>query len=86
MRQSRLTSEEIIKAEQEADERKRSRANGYSLMKVRDRGYAELRTYYSSPRAKMRWGVDDSNFFELTIGKEKAVFDAEEFRKYLRWV
>jgi len=60
-------------------------------MKDRDRGYARLQTYYNSPRdVVMKWGVDDSQLFELQVranGKTiNIVLDAEEFRKHLRWV
>jgi len=91
MRTTQLSGNEILAAEQAADDRRLHRNSGYSLMKDRDRGYARLQTYYNSPRdVVMKWGVDDSQLFELQVranGKTiNIVLDAEEFRKHLRWV
>lgn len=91
-RRGQQTGEEILRAEQAADARKRGRANGYSLMKERDFGVAEL-----SSGAVMSWHVpkptegdyvwryipEDS--FELRIKGKKYLFNTEEFRRALRW-
>lgn len=98
MRHAKVDAEEILKAEKAKDDRQRSRKNGYSMMSQRDAAYARLRNFNGGD-VIMQWhvpkeqredglgysGVPDG-MFSLKIGKELVVFDAEEFRKYLRWV
>lgn len=93
MRKSKLTPEEAQAAEQAADQRKSKRSQGFSLMSVRDRGWQEL-----SNGAVIEWPVDTpledfvprrivpDGYFLLTLGKESALFDADDFRRFLRWV
>lgn len=98
MRSSKLSAEEILKAEKAKDDRKRSRGRGFSKMRERDSGHALL-----SNGAWISWNIpgewsDEVNgistftgnnvppgMFLLQIGNEKKLFDAEEFRKWLRW-
>lgn len=104
MRHSKLTAEEILKAEQAADDRRRSRAKGYKKMRERDAGGARL-----SNGVIIEWGRDNQvwetetsdgkpitvvlagsgipeGMFRLTVGREVRLFNAEEFRRHLRWV
>ena len=93
MPKSKLTPEEIQEAEQLADKRRYHRGQGFKLMSVRDRGWQEL-----SNGAYIEWPTDaplkdyvprryiPAGHFVLTLGKESALFDADDFRKFLRWV
>lgn len=92
MRTSKLTAEEVVQAERSKDERVHSRAKGFAKMKERDAGVARL-----TNGVVMHWGQQDGAF-ALTIpsyhepGRSReveprmVVFDAEEFRRSLRWV
>lgn len=94
MRKSKLTAEEIEAAEMAADERKQNRKNGFSLADIRDRGWTRL-----SNGVIMEWWVEKEKRqeyiaypnipqgkFMLTIDGRSVVYDADDFRKFLRWV
>ncbi len=97
MRTAKLSEEDILRAEKAKDDRKRSRRRGYAKMEERDAGTARIRNYNGS-EVRMLWhipedrreeglcysGVSDGMFILEFAGK-KLVFDAEEFRKWLRW-
>jgi hypothetical protein len=100
MRRGSLSHEEIIKAEKAKDDRQRSRAKGFSKMHERDEGMALLsngaRMLWPVPEVwseRSTEGIQTANrervpegMFVLKIGNESRLFDAEEFRKCLRWV
>lgn len=102
-----MTFDEIQMAEKAKDDQKRSRAGGFGLMNVRDKGYQRL-----SNAVVMCWHVDkeagkqvggyyrdNGEWVELTtyprdvpegkflldIKGKILAFDAEEFRRFLRW-
>lgn len=97
MRVGNLTHEEILKAEKAKDDRIRSRNKGFSKMHERDAGEARL-----GNGVLMYWPVPDPEApdkgihvyprrvpegkFVLKLGDESYLFDAEEFRRHLRWV
>lgn len=93
MRKSRLTADEIEATERAADERKYRRGMGFDLMSVRDRGWADI-----GNGMIMEWPVDRTpadyearsvvppNHFILRTNKETLMLNADDFRKYLRWV
>lgn len=88
MRTSKLTSQDIEEAEKAADDRKHSRAKGFSLMGVRDRGWGRL--YELNGRdCVMIWGVKDElaadHLFKLLIDGKEYIFSVDEFQKWLRW-
>lgn len=97
MRVGKLTHEEILKAEKAKDDRIQSRNKGFSKMRERDAGEARL-----DNGVLMYWPVPEyeapdtgihvyprrvpEGKFVLELGDESYLFDAEEFRKWLRWV
>lgn len=97
MRASKLSIDEIVKAEKAKDDRQRSRAKGFSKMHERDEGMVRL-----SNGVLMMWPVPEPEYpdkgahvyprrvpegmFVLKLGDESYLFDAEEFRRSLRWV
>jgi len=91
MRYANKTEQE--KAEIAAAERADKRKHGFSLMAVRDRGWFKLSNgvgiiwHSEAPLEdyEARRYVPDGMFI-LKIGNEEAVFDKEEFMRYLRWV
>jgi hypothetical protein len=98
MKRSKLTAEEIFKAEKAKDDRVESRKRGFSKMEERDASYRKLRNYKGG-EVVMQWHIPDERreegiaysgvpegMFILKSEKETLVFDAEEFRKALRWV
>lgn len=94
MRRGNLSHEEIIKAEKAKDDRQRSRAKGFSKMRERDAGWGKLRDYARGSGVIMLWGfdhhADNSGVFKLVIDdgtrEIEVVLNAEEIRRYLRWV
>jgi hypothetical protein len=90
MRKAPKSEQEI--AEIEAAERQDRRKGGFGLMAIRDRGWGRM-----SNGTVMVWHVDreddgtlrhdvpDDHFMLIIDGKEK-MFEAEEFRRWLRWV
>lgn len=98
MRRAKLDADEIIAAEKAKDERQQSRKRGFSKMRERDASHARIRNL-AGQDVIMQWNIPDENrdegvaylnipdgLFALKVGKETAVFDAEEFRRSLRWV
>lgn len=93
MRKSKLTPDEMQAAEIADDKRKYHRGMGFSLMDVRDRGWAEL-----DNGARIEWPVDSpleeltprrvipNGHFVISMGKESALFRGDDFQKFLRWV
>lgn len=93
MRKSKLTAADIEAAEQAADSRRTARNQGFSLMEIRDRGWMEI-----ANGAIVEWPTDTElteyvprriipeGHFVINMGKESALFDADDFRKVLRWV
>lgn len=93
MRNSKITAQEVEAAEIAADERRRSRNNGFSLMSVRDRGWTRLNN-----GVVMLWPTDREPMpgeaitsvpkgkFVLVINGKSHLFDADDFQKSLRWV
>ncbi len=97
MRRGKLTSDEVLKAERARDDRLRSRKKGFSKMHERDAGMAVL-----DNGVVMHWPVVEPEFpdkgihtyprripegtFVLEIEGQNYLFNAEEFRKCLRWV
>lgn len=91
-RTSRLTAAEIEAAEKAADERRRSRSSGFSLMHDRDKGW-----HWLSNGALLQWHTDrqplegegitkvEPGKFLLTINGKTVEFDVDEFQKWLRW-
>lgn len=92
MRKTKLSEEEVLAAEKAADDRKRNRANGFSLMNDRDRGF---RTFDNG--ITMLWPTErelipgeartyvPSESFVLVVDGRNYLFDTEDFRKTLRW-
>lgn len=93
-RKGELTAEEVLAAEKAVDDRKQSRNRGFSMMKVRDRGAADLKDYAGHSQVRIEWAynrhVDAMGLFKLVIdrggNRNEIILDAEEFRKWLRWV
>lgn len=83
MRRSKLTEDEILKAEKAKDDRQHSRAKGFSKMKERDAGVAQL-----SNGMYMLWPprAPEGKFVLKRPCEQGEIFDAEEFRRNLRWV
>jgi hypothetical protein len=97
MRVGKLTHDEILKAEIAKDNRIQSRKKGFSKMYERDEGMVKF-----SNGVLMLWPVPEMEApdkgihvyprrvpegkFVLKLGDESYLFDAEEFRKCLRWV
>jgi hypothetical protein len=94
-RKSDLTFEEIQAAEKASDERRQSRAQGFTKMYERDAVMSRL-----SNGVLMLWHVDPSlvktsaggvhpyipdDKFMLVIDGKEHYFDTEDFRKSLRW-
>ena len=56
----------------------------------RDLGYARLIDVNNHKSVEMFWDFDpkatEDGIFRLKVGKEDVFLDAEQFRKYLRWV
>ena len=72
-----------------AEDRRRTKRNGaFQVMKIRDRGWVVLRDIKGS-EVIMIWGtpeLDAANCFKLRVHGKEVVLDAEEFRRFLRWV
>lgn len=99
MTKTKLTTDEIIEAEKAKSDRVESRKRGHAKMKERDQGWVRLSNgvlmEWSIPGG---WSeeiggisvsignhIPEGNFL-LKMGKETKLFDAEEFRRWLRWV
>jgi len=83
---SQQEKKEILEAD-----RRTKRTKGFALMSVRDQGYARLRDYNQGESVTMDWNIPGENKFLLHLESNSKhdeinlVFDAEEFRKWLRW-
>lgn len=84
------------KLEIEAAERTDRRKGGFELGKVRDRGWGTLHDI-TGREVVMLWHPVErlpglaydkvpDNHFGLVIDGKKVIFEAEEFRRLLRWV
>ncbi len=99
MRQAKLTQDEIMAAEKAVDDRQRNRNKGFRKMHDRDAGQHRFKNgvviEWPVPSA---W-TDEINGIATRIGNaipegkfvlkfngRSVAFDAEEFRKQLRWV
>ena len=88
----KVTQSEQERKEIEAAERAEKRSHGFELMAVRDRGWFKLSNgvgimwHSDEPLAdwEARRYVPDGMFLLNFDGKE-AIFDKEEFMRYLRW-
>lgn len=92
MRKSRQTVAEIEAADKAADDRKSSRSRGFSLMDIRDRGWARLETGQA-----ILWHVDTDladnevrdyvpkGKLKLVTDKQILMLDADELGRYQRW-
>ena len=88
-----VTKTDQEKAEIEASERSDGRNGGLALGKVRDRGYYRMSNgvgiVWHSDRelqeGEARRIIPDGKFVLNIEGKE-ALFDKEEFMRWLRWV
>ena len=94
MRKAKADENEILAVEKAKDDRRRQRARGFKMMDVRDSGWnrfsngTEILWYV--PEERREEGVAymqvPDGMFVLKIGNKTALFDAEEFRRSLRWV
>lgn len=88
----KLSRDEILAIEKAKDERQRNRRKGFSMMTVRDKGWARLSNgtamlWHSEAPLKpgeVRRNIPEGSFV-LVMGGEERLFDAEEFRRWLRW-
>lgn len=92
MKRTQLTGEEILKAEQAADARRKHRAGGFRLMKDRDAGSHRLSNgvlmNWHTPKPEGEnwiWRYIPEDSFELEVDGKRILFDTEEFKKWLRW-
>lgn len=93
MRKTKLTMDEILTAEKAADNRKRSRKQGFDKMHERDQHWKRLSNdtimlWYVHPDQRnpgLAYEFIPEDGFALIIGGKKYVYDTEEFRRWLRW-
>jgi hypothetical protein len=98
MRHGNQSADEILAAEKAKDDRQKSRKRGYGLMTTRDQGQVVLtngvKMYWPVPRQEPPPGYKGvwvypraipENQFILDVDGKEIIFDAEEFRKWLRW-
>ena len=81
------------KSEIQAAERQGKRKGAFKIMQDRDRGWAELSNgahilwHRERPKDEgVVWTPVPDGCFALDINGKRTLFDAEEFRKHLRWV
>ena len=94
MRQSNLTADQIFEAEKAADDRKQTRKSGFAMAEVRDKGWQRLDngTVIAWPvdvelnPGEARQFIPEGHFTIHTPKGESLLFNADEFRKWLRWV
>lgn len=89
---TKQSAAEIEELELAENNRRQTRKSGFSLMSVRDRGWIKLNN-----GVVLEWPVDrelldgevrsfiPKGYFGMVTGDKKIIFDAEEFKKYLRW-
>lgn len=96
-RKTKLSADEIAQldaTEQSELERRATRNMGFEKMKERDLGYGRLRDFNGGKEVWMDWRMSQDaeadQLFKLVVGtgydKITLVFDAEQFRRHLRWV
>jgi len=96
MRQTNLSAAEI--ADMDDSKRREDRNRGLKAIPIRDRGYQKLSNgvgfYWHHPKRESEEvnGITTiatpkvpDNHFGVEIDGKMTVFDAEEFRKWLRW-
>lgn len=94
MRRSKLTADEIFDAEKAADDRTQTRKSGFAMAVNRDKGWQLLTngaTILWPLNKELRDGearqyIPEGYFALRTPKGEFLLFDADEFRKWLRWV
>ncbi len=86
MRKSKLEEDEVLKAEKAKDDRKQSRSLGFSKMRERDQKHARIRDLKQGKEVWLHWGFNNKDFMLEIKGGHTIVVDAEEFRRWLRWV
>lgn len=93
MRKTKLSMDEILAAEQAADNRKRSRKQGFDKMHERDQHWKRLSNdtvmlwYVHPDQRELGLGYEyiPEDSFALIIDGKKHVYNTEEFRTWLRW-
>jgi hypothetical protein len=97
VRKSKISAEEIEEIEFAEFDRRQVRGKGLDLMSVRDRGWGHIRDHRGRALT-MSWhvnappqeGIARNNIppgmFMLEGDGIRVMFDADEFRKFLRWV
>lgn len=64
--------------------------NVHDTIAEKDAGFARLLDLKNHNQVEMRWAsngqMSDDGVFALKIGDKEAFLDAEQFRKFLRWV
>lgn len=95
MRKSHLSASEIEAEELEEYNRKRTRKRGYSMMSVRDRGYSILNNGVkivwpvAGEWSEEQGGIQTKSGTGVPTGHFKLdgkLYDADDFRRFLRWV
>lgn len=91
---SKQKASEIEAIEMAADDRRRNRNDGFSMAAIRDRGWVHLENGFmmrwNAPTIELEEGEFQDNpipkgYFLLNFQGKNQLFDAEEFRKWLRW-
>lgn len=89
MRKSKRSAAEI-EAEELTDYKRRSKRNQVfkTLVPERDRGWGRLKDYNKGQEVIIDWTTDKfpDNMFGLKLGGKLVVLDAEELRRFLRWI
>ena len=89
MRKSQRKAAEIEAEELTEFKRRSKRDRVYKeVLPERERGWGRLIDYDKGRDVRMEWFTDrfPGNKFGLRIGGQLLVLDAEEVRRYLRWV
>ena len=89
MRKSQRKAAEIETEELTEFKRRSKRDRVYKeVLPERERGWGRLRDYRDGKDIIIEWfpGKYRGNHFGLEVDKELIVLDAEEVRRYLRWV
>lgn len=89
MRKSQRKAAEI-EAEELTDFRRRSKRNRVyrEIVPERERGWGRLKDYNKGTEVIMDWTPEKfpDNHFGIKLAGKLVVLDAEELRRYLRWV
>lgn len=86
-RKTKLRPEEV--AEIDATKRKELRNNGFSMMRVRDRGWGTLIDHKNKKEVVLMWNLpqeEDGHMFKLKSGEHEMVLDWEQFQRLARWI